>query len=169
MASDSHDDTPVAAKPAKLSGDARYQATGKRKSSVARVLLTPGSGKIQVNERSIEEYFPRSYLQTMAVQPLVQAGYEGNVDVSVRVHGGGHLRPGIRGPPRDREGAHRGQPRPAHRAEAPGNADPRRPRQGASQGGPQEGAKAPAVLQALEPTWSECSSAPTGSAAPSAM
>ena len=83
------DDAPVAAKPAKLSSDARYQATGKRKSSVARVLLTPGDGKIQVNDRSIEEYFPRPYLQTIAKQALVQAGYEGNVDVSVRVHGGG--------------------------------------------------------------------------------
>ena len=89
MASDSVDDTPLAAKPAKLSGDARYQATGKRKSSVARVLLTPGDGKIQVNERTLEEYFPRPYLQTIAKQALVQAGYEGNVDVSVRVHGGG--------------------------------------------------------------------------------
>ncbi len=88
MASES-DDAPVAVKPTKLSGDARYQATGKRKSSVARVLLTPGDGKIQVNSRTLEEYFPRPYLQTIAKQALVQAGYEGNVDVSVRVHGGG--------------------------------------------------------------------------------
>jgi small subunit ribosomal protein S9 len=80
---------PVAAKPAKLSGDASYQATGKRKSSVARVLLRPGSGTIEVNERKLEEYFPRSYLQSVAKQPLVQTGYEGNVDVRVRVHGGG--------------------------------------------------------------------------------
>ncbi|MGH2957053.1 MAG: 30S ribosomal protein S9 [Solirubrobacterales bacterium] len=64
-------------------------ATGKRKSSVARVILTPGSGSIEVNRRKLEEYFPRVYLQSVAKQPLVQSGYEGNVDVRVRVHGGG--------------------------------------------------------------------------------
>jgi small subunit ribosomal protein S9 len=37
----------------------------------------------------LEEYFPRSYLQSVAKQPLVQSGYEGNVDVRIRVHGGG--------------------------------------------------------------------------------
>lgn len=80
---------PVAAKPAKLSGDARYLATGKRKSSVARIVLTPGSGNIEVNRRKLEEYFPRVYLQSIAKQPLVQSGYEGSVDVQARVHGGG--------------------------------------------------------------------------------
>jgi small subunit ribosomal protein S9 len=80
---------PVAAKPAKLEGDASYSATGKRKSSIARVILRPGSGTIEVNKRTLEEYFPRSYLQTVAKQPLTQTGYEGNVDVRVRVHGGG--------------------------------------------------------------------------------
>jgi small subunit ribosomal protein S9 len=80
---------PVAAKPAKLSGDASYAATGKRKSSVARVILRPGSGSIEVNKRKLEDYFPRSYLQSVAKQPLVQTGYEGNVDVRIRVHGGG--------------------------------------------------------------------------------
>jgi small subunit ribosomal protein S9 len=80
---------PVAAKPAKLSGDASYAATGKRKSSVARVILRPGSGSIEVNKRKLEDYFPRSYLQSVAKQPLVQSGYEGNVDVRIRVHGGG--------------------------------------------------------------------------------
>ena len=80
---------PLTAKPAKLSGDDRFLATGKRKSSVARVIVSPGSGAIQVNERKLEEYFPRPYLQTIAKQPLVQSGYEGNVDVRVRVHGGG--------------------------------------------------------------------------------
>lgn len=80
---------PVAAKPAKLSGDARFAATGKRKSSVARVILMPGSGAIQVNRRKLEEYFPRAYLQSVAKQPLTQTGYEGNVDIRIRVHGGG--------------------------------------------------------------------------------
>jgi small subunit ribosomal protein S9 len=80
---------PVAAKPAKLSGDASYAATGKRKSSVARVILRQGNGSIQVNKRELEEYFPRSYLQSVAKQPLTQTGYEGSVDVRIRVHGGG--------------------------------------------------------------------------------
>jgi len=80
---------PLAAKPTKLEGDARFLATGKRKSSVARVILTPGSGAIEVNKRKLEEYFPRVYLQSVAKQALVQSGYEGNVDVRVRVHGGG--------------------------------------------------------------------------------
>jgi small subunit ribosomal protein S9 len=83
------EEAPLAAKPAKLSGDATYAATGKRKSSVARVILRQGSGSIEVNKRTLEEYFPRSYLQTVAKQPLTQSGYEGNVDVRVRVHGGG--------------------------------------------------------------------------------
>jgi small subunit ribosomal protein S9 len=80
---------PVAAEPAKLEGDASYAATGKRKSSIARVILRQGSGNIQINKRTLEEYFPRSYLQSLAKQPLTQTGYEGNVDVRIRVHGGG--------------------------------------------------------------------------------
>jgi small subunit ribosomal protein S9 len=83
------DVAPVAAQPPKLEGDASYAATGKRKSSVARVILQQGSGTIEVNKRALEEYFPRSYLQSVAKQPLTQTGYEGNVDVRVRVHGGG--------------------------------------------------------------------------------
>ena len=83
------EDAPLATQPAKLSGDASYSATGKRKSSIARVIIRPGDGTIQVNKRTLEEYFPREYLQSVAKQPLAQSGYEGNVDVRVRVHGGG--------------------------------------------------------------------------------
>lgn len=86
---DGEAEQPLAAKPAKLSGDARFLATGKRKSSVARVILMPGNGTIEVNKRKLEEYFPRAYLQSVAKQALVQTGYEGNVDVRIRVHGGG--------------------------------------------------------------------------------
>jgi len=86
---DGEEPAPVAAKPAKLSGDASYAATGKRKSSVARVILRQGNGSILVNKRELEEYFPRSYLQSVAKQPLTQTGYEGSVDVRIRVHGGG--------------------------------------------------------------------------------
>ncbi len=75
--------------PAKMESGARYLATGKRKRSIARVTLLPGKGKIEVNKRSLEEFFPRPLHQTMARQPLVVSGYEGNVDVRIRVHGGG--------------------------------------------------------------------------------
>ena len=75
--------------PAKMESGARYLATGKRKRSVARVTLRPGSGKIEVNERSLEDFFPRPLHQTMARQPLTVTGYEDSVDVRVRVHGGG--------------------------------------------------------------------------------
>jgi small subunit ribosomal protein S9 len=67
----------------------QIQATGKRKSAVARVILRPGGGGFQVNSRPLDEYFPRQYLRTVARQPLLTAGYESSVDVHVRVHGGG--------------------------------------------------------------------------------
>jgi len=83
-------DTAVADRaPAKMEKGARFLATGKRKSSIARVTLLPGNGKITINKRDLEEFFPRPLHQTMAKQPLVVSGYEGNVDVRVRVHGGG--------------------------------------------------------------------------------
>jgi small subunit ribosomal protein S9 len=75
--------------PAKLDTGARFLATGKRKRSIARVTLVPGSGKFEVNKRSLEEFFPRPLHQTIARQPLIISGYEGSVDVRVRVHGGG--------------------------------------------------------------------------------
>lgn len=69
--------------------DATIQATGKRKRSVARVILRAGEGRFEVNGREIDDYFPRPHHQSVARQPLLTAGYEGNVDVRVRVHGGG--------------------------------------------------------------------------------
>jgi small subunit ribosomal protein S9 len=83
-------DTAAASRaPAKIDKGARFLATGKRKSSIARVTLLPGNGRIEINKRSIEEFFPRPLHQTMVKQPLTVSGYEGNVDVRVRVHGGG--------------------------------------------------------------------------------
>jgi small subunit ribosomal protein S9 len=83
-------DTVVADRaPAKMESGARFLATGKRKSSIARVTLKPGDGKFTINGRELEEFFPRPLHQTMVKQPLVVSGYEGNVDVRVRVHGGG--------------------------------------------------------------------------------
>jgi small subunit ribosomal protein S9 len=72
-----------------LSGDTLIQATGKRKSSIARVIVRPGNGSFEVNARSLDDYFPRDHLRTVARQALVTSGYEGSVDVRVRVHGGG--------------------------------------------------------------------------------
>ena len=69
--------------------DARIQATGKRKTSIARVIVLAGSGSFEINKRSLEEYFPRHQHQTFVRQPLLASGYEGKVDVRVRVHGGG--------------------------------------------------------------------------------
>jgi small subunit ribosomal protein S9 len=75
--------------PAQLAGDARYLATGKRKSSIARVTIMPGDGKFEINRRSLQEYFPRPLHQSTALQPLSVTGYEGTVDVRVNVKGGG--------------------------------------------------------------------------------
>jgi small subunit ribosomal protein S9 len=75
--------------PAQLAGDARYLATGKRKRSIARVIITPGDGKFEINRRSLQEYFPRPLHQSTALLPLSVTGYEGTVDVRVNVQGGG--------------------------------------------------------------------------------
>lgn len=79
----------VARTPVELAAEARYRATGKRKTSVARVILRPGKGEFSVNGRTLEAYFPRPTLQRTARQPLETAGYEGSMDVVARIHGGG--------------------------------------------------------------------------------
>jgi small subunit ribosomal protein S9 len=68
---------------------AQYSGTGKRKTSVARVILRPGDGATWVNGRSMEEYFPRLAHRTLATAPLRVAEVEGTYDLRVRVHGGG--------------------------------------------------------------------------------
>jgi small subunit ribosomal protein S9 len=80
---------PVVHTPLDLAADARYAATGKRKSAVARVILRPGEGTYQINGRHLDEYFPRVRLQRMARQPLEAAGYQTRMDVVARIHGGG--------------------------------------------------------------------------------
>jgi small subunit ribosomal protein S9 len=80
---------PVVRQPLDLAADARYQATGKRKSAVARVILRPGEGTYRINERHLDEYFPRVRLQRLARQPLEAAGYQSRMDVVARIHGGG--------------------------------------------------------------------------------
>jgi small subunit ribosomal protein S9 len=68
---------------------AQYRGTGKRKTSVARVILRPGDGTTWVNGKSMDEYFPRVAHRTLALAPLKVAGVEGQYDLRVRVHGGG--------------------------------------------------------------------------------
>ena len=68
---------------------ARYYGTGRRKSSVARVYLVPGSGKITVNKRDIEEYFGLETLKLIIRQPLEVSGTTGKFDISINVCGGG--------------------------------------------------------------------------------
>jgi small subunit ribosomal protein S9 len=80
---------PVAHTPLELAADARYNATGKRKSAIARVILKPGEGTYTINGRHLDEYFPRTRLQRMASQPLEAAGYHTRMDVVARIHGGG--------------------------------------------------------------------------------
>jgi small subunit ribosomal protein S9 len=79
----------VAHTPLDLAADARYRATGKRKSSVARVTLKPGEGTYTINGRHLDEYFPRVLLQRMARQPLEATGNQARMDVVALIHGGG--------------------------------------------------------------------------------
>jgi small subunit ribosomal protein S9 len=66
-----------------------YRATGKRKTSVARVALVPGSGQVNVNGKALAEYFPRPTLQSVAMAPLRVSGTEASFDVRARIVGGG--------------------------------------------------------------------------------
>ena len=68
---------------------AQYQGTGKRKTSIARVVLRPGDGATWINGRPLEDYFPRSTHRTTVLAPLKAAGAEGTYDLRVRVEGGG--------------------------------------------------------------------------------
>ncbi len=66
-----------------------YQGTGRRKTSVARVLLRAGEGRISINERPVENYFPREAWMTHALEPLEVTQTKGKYDVLVDVNGGG--------------------------------------------------------------------------------
>jgi small subunit ribosomal protein S9 len=86
--SDVVEDTPVTA-TIDLAADARYKATGKRKTSVARVILKPGTGVYTINGKTLDVFFPRNTLQRQIRQPLEAVGYEERMDVVARLHGGG--------------------------------------------------------------------------------
>ena len=69
---------------------ANFYGTGRRKKSVARVYLTPGTGKITINKRDIDDYFGLDTLKVIVRQPLVATENEGKFDINVSVKGGGY-------------------------------------------------------------------------------
>lgn len=66
-----------------------FRATGRRKTSVARVILRPGEGKIQVNGRSAEQFFPSQAMRMEVQQPLVETEQAGKFDIHITTRGGG--------------------------------------------------------------------------------
>jgi small subunit ribosomal protein S9 len=82
------EDQPITAQ-IQLAADARYRATGKRKTAIARVILKPGTGNYVINGRTLDEFFPRATLQKTIRQPLETVGFEDRMDVIARMHGGG--------------------------------------------------------------------------------
>ena len=68
----------------------RYYGTGRRKSSVARVYLVPGTGKVTINKKDMDEYFGYDTLKVIARQPLELTSTADKFDVLVNVHGGGY-------------------------------------------------------------------------------
>ncbi len=73
----------------KLDKQGRAYATGKRKDAVARVWIKPGSGKVEINTRTIEVYFARPVLRMLIQQPLVATNRNGQYDIICTVSGGG--------------------------------------------------------------------------------
>ncbi len=67
----------------------KYNATGRRKTSIARVLVSSGNGQIMVNKEPVDSYFPRETLRMMIRQPLELTGMIGKLNISANVVGGG--------------------------------------------------------------------------------
>ena len=67
----------------------RFYGTGRRKSSIARVYLVPGTGKVTINKKDMDEYFGLDTLKLIVKQPFAATGTEGKFDVLVNVKGGG--------------------------------------------------------------------------------
>jgi len=72
-----------------VSMDMKYYATGRRKTSIAKVWLTLGSGKVVINGRELKDYFPQPVLQILAIRPLTLTGSDNRFNVNVMVEGGG--------------------------------------------------------------------------------
>jgi small subunit ribosomal protein S9 len=86
---DQEEARPIADAAIDLAAGARYTATGKRKTAVARVILKPGSGTYSINGKELDAFFPRETLQRIIRQPLEAVGYDARMDVVARMHGGG--------------------------------------------------------------------------------
>jgi small subunit ribosomal protein S9 len=87
---DSDDEAqPIADAAIDLAAGARYTATGKRKTAVARVILKPGTGTYSINGKELDVFFPRDTLRRIIRQPLETVGYDARMDVVARMHGGG--------------------------------------------------------------------------------
>ena len=72
-----------------MSEDKYIWGTGRRKNALARVRICPGTGEIKINDRTVEDYFPRLMWRSQVEQSLKVAGVEGRVDVFVNASGGG--------------------------------------------------------------------------------
>ena len=83
------DSSPIADAAIDLAAGARYTATGKRKTAVARVIIKPGTGSYLINGKELDAFFPRETLRRIIRQPLETVGYESRMDVVARMHGGG--------------------------------------------------------------------------------
>ncbi len=66
-----------------------YRGTGRRKRSIARVLIQPGKGEININGRTIEDFFPIEIIRQEALRPLAETELSGRIDLRVNVNGGG--------------------------------------------------------------------------------
>jgi small subunit ribosomal protein S9 len=82
-------DQPLTEVTINLAADARYRATGKRKTAIARVILKPGTGSYTINGKELNAFFPRPTLQRNIRQPLETVGYEEKMDVIAHMRGGG--------------------------------------------------------------------------------
>jgi len=74
---------------AQTSKKQQWWGTGRRKTSVARVLIRPGTGVMQVNQRDVQQYFPRRQHREQVFAPLKAAGAEGKYDIVAKLRGGG--------------------------------------------------------------------------------
>jgi small subunit ribosomal protein S9 len=86
---DEEESRPIADAAIDLAAGARYTATGKRKTAVARVIIRPGTGSYTINGKTLDVFFPRETLRRVIRQPLETVGYESRMDVIARMHGGG--------------------------------------------------------------------------------
>ena len=69
--------------------DIQYNATGRRKNSIAQVFLSPGTGNITINKKPLNKYFPYETMKMIVEQPLNVAAVSGKYDITIRVKGGG--------------------------------------------------------------------------------